>query len=111
MEDIVWTILAFETASGDKPVEEFIQSQQPQTKSKITHLFDLLEKHGPMLGMPHTKKVASDLYELRVRGKEEIRIFFTFKDKKIYILHGFKKKTQKTPAKEINIALKRLALI
>lgn len=112
MQEIDWHIVAFETSRGEKPVEAFIKVQQSQTQAKIAHLLDLLEKYGPLLGMPHIKKIATDLFELRIRGREEIRIFFTCKEKNIYLLHGFKKKTQKTPVKEIALALKRrLALV
>lgn len=108
---MTWNIVVFESERGEKPVEEFVKAQQLQTQSKITHLTDLLEEYGPMLGMPHVKKITHQLYELRIRGKEEIRIFFAFKDTNIYLLHGFKKKTQKIPQKEIEIASKRLELI
>lgn len=106
-----WNVIAFESDRGEKPVEEFIKSQQSSTQSKITHLIDLLEKYGPMLGMPHVKKISADLYEMRIRGREEIRIFFAYKNQNIYLLHGFKKKTQKTPSKEVDTALKRLELV
>ena len=61
--------------------------------------------------MPHSKQLAKGLYELRVRGKEEVRILYCFKKKDIYLLHGFKKQTQKTPGKEIEIALKRIEML
>ncbi len=106
MED-KWEVIAFESTRGEMPVEEFIRSLDESAISKISHGSDLLEKHGPILGMPHSKKLTQDLYELRIRGKQEIRIIYGFIGKKIYLLHGFKKKTQKTPAKEIEIAQKR----
>lgn len=106
-----WDIITFESNRGEEPVKEFVKSQQPQTQAKITHLIDLLEKYGSTLGMPHIKKIAGEIYELRIRGKEEVRIFLAFKNQNIYLLHAFKKKTQQTPTKEIEIALKRFALI
>ena len=57
--------------------------------------------------MPHSRQIGSDLYELRVRGKEEVRIIYGFKGKNIYLLHGFKKQKQKTPQKEIKTAKQR----
>lgn len=103
-----WAVLLFETNRGEKPVEKFIASKSPQTKAKIIHLIDLLGFHGNILGMPHSKQLSKGLYELRIRGREEIRILYCFKKKNIYLLHGFKKQTQKTPLKEFDIALKRL---
>ncbi|MDP3941517.1 MAG: type II toxin-antitoxin system RelE/ParE family toxin, partial [bacterium] len=59
------------------------------------------------LGMPHAKRLSSVLFELRIRGRQEIRILYCLRKRSIYLLHGFKKQTQKTPQKEIETALKR----
>ena len=58
--------------------------------------------------MPHSKKIHKELYELRVKGDIEVRILYGFIGKAAYLVHGFKKKSNKTPKKEIDIALKRL---
>lgn len=109
MEDIIWTILTFEISSGEKPVDEFIKSQQPQAKAKMAHTVKLLRQHGNRLGMPHSKALGSGLYELRIRGREELRILYCFTPQRtIYLLHGFKKQTQETPRKELDVALKRM---
>ena len=105
---MTWNIFLFETGRGEKPVEEFIKSLIPTTIAKITHTIDLLEQYGSLLNMPHSKKLTNNLYELRIRGREEIRILYTFQRRNIYLLHAFKKQSQKTPPKEIHIALKRL---
>ncbi len=108
---MVWKVLLFEDTRGEKPVFDFIKSLSKISIAKVTHMIDLLEAHGNLVRMPHSKQILNNLYELRVRGKEEIRIFYTFKGSKIYLLHCFKKKTQKTPTKEIKIALSRLDLL
>lgn len=110
MEDS-WEVIAFESARGEMPVEDFIRSLDQSSISKFTHSTNFLEKHGPILGMPHSKKLTPDLYELRIRGKQEIRIIYGFINRKIYLLHGFKKKTPKTPTKEIETAKKRFAVL
>jgi len=48
------------------------------------------------------------LSELRIRGKEELHIVYCFKNQAIYLLHAFKKQTQKTPQKELETAQKRM---
>lgn len=111
MEDHDWEVISFESARGEQPVEEFIKSLDRPTISKFTHAADLLEKHGPLLKMPHSKRIAGDLYELRIRGRQEVRIIYGFKESRIYLLHAFLKKTQKTPAKEIKIAEQRFAIL
>lgn len=106
-----WKIIVYESQRGEKPVEEFIKSLDEQTIAKIAHEIDLLEKHGPYLGMPHVKKITRDLYELRIRGKQEVRILYGFVKNNIYLLHAFKKQTQKTPPKELKTALGRLLFL
>lgn len=105
-----WNIKSFETKRGEKPVEEFVKSLDESTIAKVIHTINLLEKYGPFLGMPHSKKLVPNLYELRIRGKQEIRIIYGFFEKNIFLLHGFKKQSQKTPKKEIETALSRLKI-
>jgi len=105
---MVWNIIVFETSRGKKPFEEFVKSLNESTIAKVSHETDLLEKHGPRLSMPHSKKLTTDLYELRIRGRQEIRIIYSFIKNDIYLLHAFKKQKQQTPRKEIETALKRL---
>lgn len=61
--------------------------------------------------MPYVKKITSQLFELRIKEREEVRFLFTVRKNKIIILHGFKKKKGKIPKKEIEIAQKRLTEI
>lgn len=109
MEEIIWTILTFETSSGEKPVDEFIKSQQPPAKAKIAHIINLLKQHGNRLSMPHSKALGLDLYELRIRGKEELRILYCFRSQRtIYLLHALKKQKQEISQKELNLGLERM---
>jgi len=103
-----WVIKLFETPRGGKPVESFIRKQSSTTIAKILRSIDLLEKYGPRIGMPHSKKISQDLYELRIRGRQEIRILYTLRKHEIILLHGFRKQTRKTPRKEITTAQRRL---
>lgn len=103
-----WQILLFESGRSERPVEEFIKKQQPQAQAKIIHHLNLLQQYGPQLGLPHSKLMASGIYELRIRGKEELRILYCFKNKQIYLLHAFKKQSRKTPNNELITALRRL---
>lgn len=106
---MIWNIETYETTRGEKIVDEFIKNQKPQAKAKIAHTVKLLKLYGNNLRLPHSKALGSGLYELRIKGKEELRIFYCFTPQKtIYLLHGFKKQTQKTPQKELDIALHRM---
>lgn len=101
-----WNIKMYETPNGRKPIDEFIESQERKTQSKIIHLIKLLEKYGTHIGMPYSKRLNRSLSELRIRG-DEMRILYGFKDQTILIVHIFKKKTNKVPKKEIETALRR----
>ena len=62
--------------------------------------------------MPHAKAMGGGLIELRVRGRQEVRIFYAFAlGKHIYLLHAFVKKTKTTPNRELVIARQRKAEI
>ena len=69
-----------------------------------------MEAFGPDLGMPHTRALGSGLFELRIKAAEGIaRVFYgTVVDNRIVFLHQFVKKTEKTPAKELDIARQRM---
>jgi len=58
--------------------------------------------------MPHSKSVGRSLFELRIRGQQEIRLIYTFSSNRVIILHGFVKKSQKMPKKELVIAQQKL---
>ena len=92
----------------DQNVDIFISSLEEVAYGKALRSIELLKLFGSELLFPHSKKITNNLFELRVRGKQEIRIFYTFNKNKAILLHGFIKKTQKIPRKEINIALMKL---
>lgn len=108
--DQKWSIKVYESFNGDKPVEEFIKALDERARLKIARTLDQLEEFGLDGAYPHVKKVVgTSLWELRIIGADSIRIFYiTISGRVFLLLHGFKKKTQKTPAKEISIAQKRL---
>lgn len=105
---MTWSVSLFATERGEEPVATYLLTLDATTQAKTAHLIDLLEQYGPNLGMPHSKKMTRDLYELRIRGKVEVRVLYTFRGTEIYLLHAFQKKSQKTPVRELEAALKRL---
>ena len=61
------------------------------------------------VGMPLVRKMSPDLWEVRINLSNKIaRVLFTIKNQKMILLHGFIKKSQKTPNKELAIAEIRL---
>ena len=102
-----WQVEFFQNQRGDSPVEEFIKQQDESTYAKIIHSIDLVKNNGILLRPPYVKKIRNNVWELRISGKNAIRIFYCIFNNKFYFLHAFKKKTNKTPLKEIKIALDR----
>ncbi|MBI4099591.1 type II toxin-antitoxin system RelE/ParE family toxin [Candidatus Microgenomates bacterium] len=103
-----WKVKFFQTARGEFPVKEFIQKQDEATYAKFLQFLGLLRDGGPFLKPPYIKKLQDKLYELRISGKTAVRIFYTIVNNEYYLLHAFKKKSQKTPRQELETALDRL---
>lgn len=105
-----WQVELYENSRGEKLVEEFFDSLDKKANLKIAHAFELLETFGLQGGYPHIKKLTGTmLWEYRILGSDSIRILYVLITGRIFlILHGFKKKKQKTPVKEIKIAEERL---
>ena len=105
---MAWKVNFFQTSRGGYPVKDFIEEQDKSTQTKIAHSIRLLVDYGPFLKPPNIKKLQDKLYELRIPGKPAIRIFYTLIGGEYYLLYAFKKKSQKTPSKELKIALDRI---
>ena len=69
-----------------------------------------MEIYGPDLGMPHTRAMHDGLFELRLKAAEGItRVFYcTLIGKRIMVLHQFRKKTSRTPRRELEKARRRM---
>ena len=64
---------------------------------------------GWPLGMPLIRKIEKDLWEVRIKLTDGIaRVFFTIDSDYMILLHGFIKKSQKTPQNELKKATTRL---
>ena len=66
-------------------------------------------EYGPNIGMPHTRAMGGGLFEMRAKGREGIgRAFYcTTVGERIVILHAIIKKTEATPARDLDIARAR----
>ncbi len=89
--------------------EDFFVKQKSKVQDKIIWTLDLIEEipRVPETYLKHIENT-NGLYEIRVKiGSDIYRIFCFFDDGKLVVLaNGFQKKTQKTPKKEIDKALK-----
>lgn len=79
-------------------------------RAKVVKLIDLLAEQGVLLKEPYTRQIRGKIRELRIKDHlGHVRIlYFTFTGKRFILLHGFLKKTDKTPEREIETAEKRM---
>ena len=98
--------------NGSVPVKDFLYSLNSKLRAKAFSDIELLRNLGSGLKEPYVKplkgKNNKGLYELRVKfASDTARIFyFTYCDNKFILLHGFIKKTMKTPECELERARK-----
>lgn len=89
--------------------QTFFDKQNKKVKAKIVWIFDLVEdlQRVPETYLKHIENT-NGLYEIRVQlGSDIFRVFCFFdKGQLVVLANGFQKKTQKTPKKEIELALK-----
>ena len=85
---------------------EYIESLPLKDRAKVRALIDFLSERV-VLNEPHSKKISgySGLFELRPGPH---RVFYCYHEGTIVLLHAFRKKSDKTPSKEIKTAYKRM---
>ena len=100
-----WQIVYYSDA-----VFDWIDGMPVSIRASYARITERMLVYGPNLGMPYTRAMGNGLFEIRAHGREGIgRIFYcTIVERKIVMLHGFIKKTEKTPAKELAMALRRM---
>ena len=112
MKKHAWEVEFYKTESGKSPVLDFIRALPKPERAEIGWGIDDLERLGPMLRMPLSRPLISkeNLFELRITGEDNIYrvLYFHFTGRKFVLVHAFVKKVQKTPDKELKIALERL---
>lgn len=94
----------------DEAVQETVLSWPTGVSASFARITLRMVEYGANLGMPYTRAMGDGLFEIRAKGQEGIgRAFFcTLTGRRIIILHGFIKKTDKTPKHELDIALHRM---
>ena len=101
-------VIYYTKDDGSQPIKEFLNSLSDKLKAKAYHDIGILKNNGNTLREPYSKPIEQGLFELRTsQGSDISRIFYFFiVGRKIILTNGFVKKTQKTPKKEIELALK-----
>jgi phage-related protein len=98
----------FRLDSGREPVRDWLRDLDHDARKAIGEDIKTVQFSWPM-GMPLVRKLDADLWEVRSSLPVGIaRTLFTLYEDSIVLLHGFVKKTQKTPKSDLSLAKRRL---
>ena len=102
----------FKTEQNNEPVRDFLKGLSPEDKKSIGADIMAVEMSWS-IGYPTVRKLDTDLWEVRtdISDKRICRVMFTVSGKKRILLHGFIKKTQKTPKEDMELGKKRRNLV
>jgi phage-related protein len=110
-ENIRLQVVFFQTQRGNEPVREWLKSLQTDEKRVLGEDIKTAQFGWP-LGMPLIRKLEPGLWEVRSNLPSGIaRVLFTVEANTMILLHGFVKKSQKTPLDDLQLARERLKQI
>lgn len=95
----------YQNTNGKEPVKEWLLELSKDDRIIIGKDIAVVE-YGFPIGMPVCRSLGSSFYEVRsnISSNRIARVIFTIKGDFMILLHGFIKKTQKTPLNELNLA-------
>src|SRR4051812_48779949 len=105
-----WSIVFYLDDDGGSPVEVFLRGLDATTQQRFRWSIDQLRARNVQARAPLVRHLEGKLWELREESQTNVYrlLYFFFTGRRIVFLHGFQKKTQKTPRREIEIAQRRL---
>ena len=98
----------FRLDNGREPVREWLKDLEPEDRKAIGEDIKDVEFSWPK-GMPLVRPLGRELWEVRsgLPPGGIARVLFCVEQGRMMLLHGFIKKTQRTPQRDIDLALKR----
>jgi phage-related protein len=110
MNEQEWTIVFFKEESGKSPVREFLSSLDTKTQARFIASIELLRQRNVHAREPLVRHLDGKIWELREESSTNTYrlLYFFFTGRHIVFVHGFQKKTQKTPSREIDLAIRRM---
>jgi phage-related protein len=108
--DNEWVVVFYVDENGCSYAREFLQSLDIKTQARFAWSIEQLRIRNVRAQEPLVRHLEGKLWELREESSTNIYrlLYFFFTGQRIVFVHGFQKKTQKTPRHEIEIALQRL---
>ncbi len=104
-----WQVDDVRTSQGGRPVREFIDGLSKKAKARVYASLEMLARQGNQLRMPQSRSLSHGLHELRIPHPEgPFRIIYCFlPGRRIVLLHGFVKRTEKISARDLKLARAR----
>jgi phage-related protein len=100
-------VVFYRTVSGAEPVRDWLKALDREDKRRIGVDLKTVQ-YGCPLGMPLVRKLEPGLWEIRSQlHQRTARILFTVNGQRMILLHGFIKKSQRTPTADLDLALRR----
>jgi len=104
-------VVFYKSAAGNEPVREWLKKLDKEDRRVIGGDIKTVQLGWP-LGMPLVRKLEKRLWEIRIQLDSRIaRILFTVHTNIMVLLHGFIKKSQKLPDRDLKIAKQRMTNI
>jgi phage-related protein len=98
----------------DKTVDDEVEALPADMRARLAHIARLIEEMGlERVGEPHVKHLEGRLWEMRLSGRSGISraLYVVVTARRVIIVRVFVKKTQKTPRREIDLALSRAGAV
>ena len=98
----------YATGTGRKPVKEWLLDLSKDDRRVVGKDIQKVEFGWP-IGMPYCRPLGHQLWEVRsdLADGTIARVIFCIAEGEMVLLHGFMKKMQKTPSRDLDLALKR----
>ena len=102
-------LVFYRTALGNEPVRDWLKDLERNDRLEIGGDLHRVQYRWPV-SMPLCRSLSGGLWEIRTRlpSKTISRVLICFHDQALYALHGFIKKTQKTPTEDLRLARERM---
>jgi phage-related protein len=104
-------VLFFLTEKGNEPVRDWLKDDLARDERRAVGADIKTVEYGWPIGMPTCRPLGDGLHEVRTNLANRIArvLFYVDKKERMVLLHGFVKKTQKTPQSDIDTARARKA--
>jgi phage-related protein len=108
MDDKRIFVRFYQTEVGNEPVRDWLKDLDSEDRKIVGADIKTVE-YGWPIGMPTCRPMGDGLYEVRsnLRSRQIARVLFCIYADHMILLHGFIKKTQKTPKQDLELALER----